>query len=292
MVALGRYMMGTRFEIVLCGEDDESHLRAAGEGALDEIERVEGLLSIYQPDSAISQLNARAAGGWVNTHPEVFALLKRALELSRETGGAFDISVLPLLRAWGFVGGGGHTPDPAEVCAARALVGCEHVALDSETCSVRYDRAGVGLDLGAIGKGYALDVAVGLLRESGVTSALLHGGTSTVTAIGCPDDKDAWLVAIRDPESKDGILETVSLGDGAALSVSGAHGKCFTGADGGMYGHVLDPRTGAPARAAKLAAVIAPTATEADALSTAVLVLGEMPVSTGHRQAHLVILVP
>lgn len=274
MVALGRYLMGTRFEVVLADEGDPERLRAAGDEALDEVERIEGLLSLYHPDSVISELNAYGGQSWVRVPPDVFALLQRALALSRLTAGAFDITLLPLLRAWGFIGGTGHEADPADVAAARDLTGADRVELDVQADTVRFDRTGVGLDLGAVGKGYALDQAVAVLSEIGVRNALLHGGTSTVVALGAPDGDAAWNVAIRDPRTDGGILETVPIKDGKALSVSGAHGKAFTGPDGRVMGHVLDPRTGQPAQAAVVAAVVASDATSADALSTALLVLG------------------
>lgn len=274
MVALGRYLMGTRFEIVIADGDDPARLRAAGDEALDEVERIDGLLSLYNPDSVIAELNARAGEGWVAVSADVFRLLERALNMSRWTRGAFDITMLPLLRAWGFIGGTGRQADPAEVEAARSLIGADGVLLDQETLSVRFDRPGVGIDLGAVGKGYALDQAAAILSDIGVRSALLHGGTSTVIGIGTPDGDAAWNVAIRDPREEDGLLEQVKLRAGQALSVSGVHGKAFKAADGRVMGHVLDPRTGEPADSAELAAVIAGDARSADALSTALLVLG------------------
>ena len=275
MVALGRYMMGTRFELVLGGEGDPARLRSAGEAALDEIERMEGLLSIYNPDSEIARLNAHAAEGWVRVHPDVFTLLQRCLNLSCATNGTFDITLLPLLRVWGFIGASGAEPELGEVERAMQVTGLNHISMDTDTMSVRFDKPGVGLDLGAIGKGYALDTATAVLREMGVRSALMHGGTSTVIAIGSPEDSAGWQVAIRDPDLEEGVLRTVTIRDGQALSVSAVHGKAFVAGDGRLLGHVLDPRTGRPCERARLAAVVTDNATDADALSTALLVLGE-----------------
>jgi thiamine biosynthesis lipoprotein len=128
------------------------------------------------------------------------------------------------------------------------------------------------LDLGAIGKGYALERAADLLREAGIRSALLHGGTSSVVAIGSPPDAEGWPVAIQHPTRPEEILTTASLCDGA-LSVSAVHGKAFE-AEGRLLGHVIDPRTGWPVMGAQLAAVTAASPTDTDALSTALLVLG------------------
>ena len=190
-VAVARHAMATRFEIVLCGENEVS-LRAAAEEALDEIERLDAQLSLYNPTSEISHINACASHGPVRVEPALFRLLQHAQRLSRETEGAFDITIAPLMRCWGFMRGAGKLPSPAEVADARSKAGMHLLELNENDFTVRAARAGVMLDLGAIGKGYALERATELLREAGVTSGLLHGGTSTVCAIGPPPDAEVW----------------------------------------------------------------------------------------------------
>jgi thiamine biosynthesis lipoprotein len=290
--------MATRFEILLHG-DDPVALRAAGEEALDEIERLEAQLSLYRPTSEIAHLNARAADGPVRVSPDLFRLLQHAQRLHEETSGAFDVTIAPLMRCWGFVGGSGRLPDADELAEARARTGMGLIELRPADFTVRYARPGVMLDLGAIGKGHAIERTAALLREEGITSALLHGGTSTVHAIGSPPGAEAWNVAIEygqrsgvhqpTPDERQQVvtrpdqinratgpdirlLATVALKD-EALSVSAVWGKSFQ-TDERIYGHVLDPRTGQPAANAQLAAVILPLATETDALSTALLVGG------------------
>lgn len=275
-VAVALEAMATRFEILLHG-DNPTALRAAGEEALAEIARLEARLSIYRPDSEIARVNALAARQPVRVTPEVFALLQRARQLSAVTNGAFDITIAPLVKCWGFMGGRGHAPTAEALLAARACVGPDAVMLDATDFTVRFARPGVMLDLGAAGKGYAIEQAAMILREAGVTSALLHGGTSTAYAIGRPPDATAWRVALDRPLEtgfgKTGtLLTTVELVD-EALSVSAVWGKCFT--DGHLtHGHVIDPRSGRPVDAAVMAAVVCPSATESDALATALLVLG------------------
>jgi FAD:protein FMN transferase len=273
-VLLARHAMATRFEIVLHG-GNPSRLRAAGEAALAEVERIEAQLSIYQPTSEMARVNACAARQPVRVTPPVFRLLEQARQLHRDSGGAFDIAIAPLVRCWGFMNGSGSWPDPAEVAQARRHAGMQHVILDEENLTVRFDGEGVMLDLGAIGKGYAIDRAAETLREAGVTSALLHGGTSTVYGLGQPPGDEAWKVAIESP-SGDGatppLPATVPLQD-EALSVSAVWGKSFEH-EGKTFGHVLDPRSGQPVASAVLAAVVLPSATETDALSTALLVVG------------------
>lgn len=275
-VILASHAMATRFELVLWGED-ASWLRAAGEEALEEIARLEALLSFYRPSSELSGINARAAADAVPTSPRLFHLLLRARELSAVTGGAFDITVAPLLQCWGFVGGTGQMPGLLAIEAARELVGIRHVLLDEANYTVRFDRPGVMLDLGAIGKGYAVDCAIELLRECGVTRALLHGGGSTVYAVGAPPDDIAWRVAVQRPFADDdadeeSYLAMLALCD-TSLSVSAPHGKWFL-SEGRRYGHVIDPRSGYPASRSITAAVVSSSATDGDALSTALLTLG------------------
>ena len=251
-------------------------LRAAGEEAIAEIERLEERLSLYRPSSEIAGLNARAARGPVRVTPPVFALLQHAQQLTHETGGAFDITIGPLVRCWGFMGGTGRLPSAEELAEARAIIGMDLVHLDAKNFTVQFAREGVTLDLGAIGKGYAIDRAIEVLRDAGITSALLHGGTSTVYALGHPPDAEYWKVAVENPPASVTAtaipLPPLLLKD-QAMSVSAIWGRSFE-KEGQIFGHVLDPRTGNPAARAVLAAVILPSATETDALSTALLTLG------------------
>jgi thiamine biosynthesis lipoprotein len=291
-LTLARLAMATRFEVVLHGENPAG-LRAAGEEALQEVEQLDHRLSLYRPDSEVAHLNARAAREPVRVSPGLFALLQHAQVLSAETGGAFDITIAPLVRCWGFMGGNGKLPDARELEECRAKTGMHLVHLNGGAGTVRFEREGVMLDLGAIGKGYAVEKAAEVLRQAGVTSALIHGGTSTVCALGQPPDAECWKVAVatsldgpgggvrQNAANASGGLTnaatqppwvTISLRD-EALSVSAVWGKFFK-ADGNIFGHVLDPRSGRPVAGAMAAAVVLPSATETDALSTALLVLG------------------
>jgi len=270
-VILALNAMATRFELVLRGEN-ATRLRAAGEAVFKEVERLESRLSLYRPTSEIARINALAAREPVRVSLSVFNLLHHARQLQNETGGAFDITVAPLVRCWGFMHAKGRLPEPAEIEEARARSGMRHVILDEKDSSVRFDREGVMIDLGAIGKGYAIDRAAEILREAGVTTALLHGGTSTVYGIGAPPGSDGWKIAIAPPPGQPSGNIAVTLRDNA-LSVSAVWGKSFD-ADGKKFGHVIDPRTGWPVNNAVQAAVVLPSATETDALSTALLVMG------------------
>jgi thiamine biosynthesis lipoprotein len=269
--------MRVRWELILADDADPARLRAAGEEALDEITRVEEQLSAFRPGSDLWEANRHAAERPVCVSPATFAFLQRAADLCAATGGAFDPTVGPLLACWGLAGDAeGAVPSAEQIEAARALVGMTvNVRLDPDAFTICFARPGVRLDPGALGKGWALERALDLLREAGVKNALLHGGTSTIGALGSSaPGVPGWTVAVQHPTRAEAHLATVRLGDGQALSVSAVHGKSFW-AQGRRFGHVLDPRTGQPVQNNVLAAVIACSPTDTDALSTALLVLGE-----------------
>lgn len=270
--------MATRFELVLPlhlpGPRPES-LRAAGEAALAEIAEVENWLSVYRTNSPLAEINARASREPVRVAPPIFALLEQAREWSRKTGNAFDPTVGPLVQVWREL-----APTDAEwnvrQAAARAVIGWTHIELDARACTVRFHRCGVQLDLGSIGKGWAMDRAVELLSEAGVTSALLHGGTSTIVAVGSPRDASGWRIELASAEAGESTAPptVISLHD-ESLSVSATWGRLHRDPDGRIHGHVLDPRTGEPVLGPSRAAVAGPTATGTDVLSTALLVTGD-----------------
>jgi thiamine biosynthesis lipoprotein len=255
---------------VLAG--DSPGLRAAGEEALAEISRLEAMLSLYKPTSEVAALNTRAAEEPVRVSAEMFGLLERAVALSRETNGAFDITIAPLVRCWGFMRGQGSIPSDADIEAARAHVGSHLLELDRAERTVRFARPGVMLDFGAFGKGYAVDRAIEILRDYEITSALLHGGTSTVLGIGRAENDTPWRVAVTGAPPTDEVLWLVDLRE-TSLSVSAVWGKSFT-SQNRTFGHILDARTGRPSDRAELAAVNVPLAADSDALSTALLVEG------------------
>ncbi len=267
--------MATRFEIALYG-DDQVALRAAAEEALDEVQRIEAMLNWRQPASPVARVNALAGHEAVRVNPELFALVRRCHEYFVASAGAFDITIGPLVRAWEAQA---NTPAPVEESALReahALCGMDLVELDEHLQTVRFKRPGMHLEFGAVGKGYALDLAAEILRDAGIDSALIHGGTSTVCAIGHPPGEDHWKIAVEYPPAEGAepppILAVLDLRD-TAMSVSAVWGRVFrVGQD--TYGHVLDPRLGLPAQRALLSIFITDSATESDAFSTALLTEG------------------
>jgi thiamine biosynthesis lipoprotein len=267
-----RLAMATVFEVLLpYGPADA---QAAAEDALTLIDQLEAQLTVYRQTSEVSRLNRLAAMAPVPVEPALFDLLAFAARLSEETGGAFDITTGPLIKAWGFYRRQGRVPEPEELAEAMDLVGMSHVEFNSGRRSIRYRKRGVEINLGSIGKGYALDrAAVRLWDESGVRSALLHGGTSSILAVGTPPGEPrGWVVGIKHPWEPTRRLATVRL-RGRALATSGATFQNFE-YNGRKLGHLLDARTGRPAEGVALATAFAPTAAEADALATAFYILG------------------
>ena len=271
-----RNAMATRFELVLYGKN-RAQLQAAAEEAFDEIDRCEAQLSLFRPDSEIALLNRRAAFEPVRVSETLYHLLEEIGAWHERTGGLFDPSVGPLMRAWGLTQSEALPGTAPGLEEARACVGMHHMLLDAVNRTVRYDRPGVVLDLGSIGKGYAVDRALILLREAGIERALLHGGTSTIAALSAPPGCAGWDIGLELPPldqiSSAQILGRVALCD-ETLSVSGIWGRRTIATDGTGIGHVIDPRTGAPVTSALMAAVISPSALSGDALSTGLLVGG------------------
>lgn len=271
-LTVARRAMACEFSVVFPGSVRGA--ADAGYAALDEVDRLEQKLSIYIDDSDLSSLNRSAAAGPVLADAEVYDVLRKAVHLSRVTGGAFDAASGSLVRAWGFYRGPKRVPSPPELAAALENSGTRHVRLNDTERSVHFARRGVEFNLGGIGKGYAIDRALFRIRQDyRVRSALMQGGQSSLRAVGTPDGEPrGWPLDIGHPLDERRPVARVWLRD-RALGTSAAANQFFF-VNGKRYGHILDPRTGWPARKLLGASVIARTATEADALSTAFFVLG------------------
>jgi thiamine biosynthesis lipoprotein len=266
-----RLSMACAYTIVAYGPDRQA-LPSAVEAALDEVDRIDRLMSHYRPESPLSRLNREAAAAPAPVDPELFDFLAECLRYSRESGGAFDITVGPLMKAWGFFRGEGRRPGDPELNEARERTGYAHLTLRSGERTIRFDRPGMELDLGGIAKGYAVDRAVAVLRSRGIAAALVSAGGSTIYALGAPPGRRGWEVTIQDPLHANRAARTMLLRD-RALSVSGRSEKSFeTG--GVRYGHVMDPRTGHPVTDVLSVAVLAGSGTAGDALDNAFFVLG------------------
>lgn len=274
LVHFSREAMACRFELSLNAGQYPEGAQAALE-ALDVIDQLEDQLTIYRPGSEVSQINRLAAQQPQPVEPRLFALLAQCRELGEATGGAFDITSGVLSRLWGFTRRQGTLPTDEELADALQCVGSDKFTLNSPDRSIRLLKPGVELNLGSIGKGYALDRAAEHLRRQGVADFLWQGGQSSILARGhrgeLPDG--GWIVGLEDPVRPGRRLAEIRLRD-RALGTSGSAVQFFRH-NGKRYGHILDPRTGRPAEGVYSATVLAPTAAEADALATACYVLGE-----------------
>jgi thiamine biosynthesis lipoprotein len=260
-------IMGTRIAVELWS-DDRDQGEAAIEAVMDEMRRVDRDMSTYKPTSEVSIVNAQAAEHAVKVSAELFDLLTQALEYSRITDGAFDITYASVGYLYDFRQ---HVrPDQAQIAKALPGINYRLVVLDPNASTVRFSQPGVRIDLGGIGKGHAVDRGIGILRQRRVTRALVTaGGDSRI--IGDRFGKP-WFVGIRHPDRKDEVIARIPLED-AAISTSGDYERYFD-EDGVRYHHIIDPHTGQSARKVRSATIIGPTATRTDGLSKTAFILG------------------
>ncbi len=273
LIHVGRRAMACQFDIIL-NAGQYPHGSEAALAALDLVDRLEDQLSVYRDSSEISRVNRRAASQPTSVAPELFVLIETGLRIHRDTGGAYDLTSGPLSASWGFLKRTGRMPTDAQLAEARQRVGSGHVRIDDATQSVHFEIEGMEINFNSIGKGYALDRCGALLRDQGIEHFLIHGGQSSVLAGGGHAGSPArgWSVGLRHPLRPERRLAEFFLKDGA-LGTSGS-GTQFFHHGGKRYGHVIDPRTARPAEGVLSATVLAPEASEADALATAFYVLG------------------
>lgn len=263
--------MGTIYSLYLYAES-ESGASDEAANAFAIIDDLDALLSNYKPQSELSRINEHAYAGPVTTDPETFRFLEDSLRWSARSDGAFDITVGALMKAWGFFRSAGRVPSPAELFSVRTETGWRKVRLDPATRTVRFTEPGIELDPGGIGKGFAVERVVAMLRADGVQSALLSAGGSTIYALGAPPGKAGWRVNIPDPRRDGAVFSTVVLRD-TSLSTASLAEKHFV-LDGRLYCGIMDPRLGAPVEGCLQATVITPNATDSDALSNVMFVEG------------------
>jgi len=262
--------MGTWASLTLVTADSAAVADLAYE-SLVVLHRVDSLMSNWTNTSEVARINREAVAGEVVVDPEVCDVLDFALRVGRESDGAFDVTVEPLVRLWGFLGGTPRVPTQDEINAALTHTGQEHVVLDPASRSFRITKYGVKIDLGGIAKGYGVDRVAELLRDAGTTDALVDLSGNMV-ALGNAAGRDGWTVGVRDPSGKREYLARIVLQD-EAVATSGDYEQ-FVDADGTRHGHILDPRTGWSARGLTSVTVVSERAMVADAWATALFVLG------------------
>lgn len=240
--------------------------------AFEWIERLEGQLSVYRESSELSAINHTAAAEPVTVEASLFALLQRCRDWHRSSEGAFDVTAGPLIKAWGFFQRQGGVPTDAALMEALTKTGMDRISFDKHRRTIQYQTPGMEINLGAVGKGYALDSVARRLKRVGYRSLLMGAGSSSVLAVGNPHWDDAWTIDLRHPNDRSRPIALVRLAD-AAISTTGIAEQHFT-LEGKRFGHVLDPRTGRPVEGMLQATALAKDAAEAEALSTAFFVNG------------------
>ena len=268
-----REIMSTVFEVsVAVGpERDPSSVRPSLGAALDEVARIEGVMSPYIPDSELSRVNAAAGGDPMVVSSELYGLVERSVALCVETGGLMDISFMPLGRIWDFRAEPFVPPSDAQIAEVMALVDCRAIELDGEVGTLRLPAPGMGIGLGAVAKGYAVDQASAVLSAAGFANHLINGGGDVLGRGAKPDGP--WVVGVRHPRGEHGeLMGRMPLRD-AAMVTSGDYER-FVEVDGTRYHHIIDPRTGYPARGLVSVSVIGDSAERADAVATALLAAG------------------
>ncbi|MCC6124004.1 MAG: FAD:protein FMN transferase [Pirellulales bacterium] len=271
-VHVTRRAMATEFELRF-PDDPQKNLTELALESFAELEKVEELLSFFRPTSEVGRINLLADKQPVEVEPELFELLELAVRLCQETGGAWDMTAAPLWQIWGFAKRKGRIPTAAEIEEAMRLVGSQMVELDAARNTIFFARPGMKLNFGSLGKGYAIDRCAARLLEGGMTNFLLHGGKSSILARGGEEKSCVpFYVGLPHPLCSNRRLGEIRLCN-KALGTSNSRFQSFRH-EGKLYGHILDPRTGKPAEGVLSATALAPTATLADALSTAFYVLG------------------
>jgi FAD:protein FMN transferase len=266
---VSRTAMACRFEVTL--SRSEEHGVVAATEALDEVERLEAQLTVFRESSEVSYVNANAGNQAVNISQSLFDLLALCKLLYVDTHGAFDITAGPLTRCWGFLRREARLPGNAEIEHARSFVGSNKIHLDEAARSVRFSKPGVQINLGSIGKGYALDRAARHVSNR-ISTALLNAGASSMRAIGAGEGKEGWVVGLRHPRSKLRRLGVLRLRD-CSLATSGNEEQFFDHA-GRRFSHIIDPRTGWPSEGVTSVSVVTPDGALSDALATAFFVGG------------------
>ncbi|MDP6686252.1 MAG: FAD:protein FMN transferase [Candidatus Omnitrophota bacterium] len=259
------------FVEVSCYSVEKDTARRAIKEAFDEVKRIEKLLSKYDPESVVSRVNTLAGTENVKISKEVFALIERAIYYSKISDGAFDITVSPVVDVWRKAREEKAIPDDKTLSQALRRVGYEKIAMDRGDLSIRFLDKDTKIDLGGIAKGYAVDRAREVLSSQGIENALINIG-GNIFALGSPLRKDAWQIGVQHPRDKNDIVLKLGLKD-QTISTSGDYERFFV-LDDKRYSHIIDPRTGRPSEGIMSVTVMARSGEAADALSTAVFVMG------------------
>jgi thiamine biosynthesis lipoprotein ApbE len=273
--------MGTVFEATIYAPDKYVAEKTFND-VFQEINRLDYLMSNYKKESVLSELNKNASAEPANCNKELASVIEQSLQYSDITDGAFDITIGPLMKKWGFFKKKGRIPGKEELESVLESVSYKNIIIEEKTIkslaknpgtvkTVFFKNPDTRIDLGGIGKGYAVDRAVSVLKQNGISSALINFAGNIYT-FGTPPGKESWVIGLQHPRESEGLLGTFEIKD-KAVSTSGDYEKFFT-IEGKRYSHIIDPRTGNPVKGIVSVTIVTGNATRADALSTGVFVLG------------------
>jgi thiamine biosynthesis lipoprotein len=263
--------MGTKFKIILYGLDEAAANQAA-RAAFARVAELDGIMSDYRPTSELMKLCAKAGGDPVKVSDDLFTVLKQAQEVSRKSGGAFDVTVGPVVRLWRKARKDKQMPDSKELAKALELVGYDKVRLDGKARTVQLTKAGMQLDLGGIAKGYAADAALAVLQQHKIDRALV-AASGDIAVSGPPPGTEGWTIGIVPLEDPDAKPSRYLILQDAAVSTSG-DAEQYVEIDGKRYSHIVDPKTGVGLVGRMSATVVARRGLTADPYTKVVAVLG------------------
>lgn len=264
-----KFLMGTMVEITAVG--NERDCQRAISLAFDEIKRIDKLMNVYDRESEISQINQAAGKRSVVVSAETLEVIERSLKYAQLTDGALDISVSPIMELWGFGSDSNRVPSDDELAEKLSLVDYKKITVDSSNSTVKLESPGMKIDVSGIAKGYAVDRAVQVMKDSGIRNMLVNAG-GDIYAMGSPPRRGSWNIGIRHPRNNADLLGVVKLKD-KAVATSGDYENFFQ-VDGERYCHIMNPRTGRPVSGIMSVTIVADNTADVDALATAVFPLG------------------
>ncbi|KGE12858.1 FAD:protein FMN transferase [Sphingobacterium deserti] len=263
-------LMGSKFEFALVEKDSTLANKRLDE-VINEVQRIENLISEWQPHTQISEVNRYAGVQPVKVDREVFDLTVRALYFSRITDGAFDISIAALDKIWRFDDSMERLPTQEAIQKSVEKVGFQDIILDSNACTIFLAREGMKIGFGSIGKGYAADRCRSILIKSGVTSGLINA-SGDIATWGNQLGGDPWLIGLRNPFNQHKMIRLLKLRE-SAVATSGSYEK-YVEFEGKRYAHIINPKTGYPSTGLVSVTIYGPSAEFANGLSTSIMVMG------------------
>jgi len=265
-------LMGTAFEITAVSDNEALAIKSI-DAAIAEIQRIERLISSWNSNSQTSVINKNAGIKPVSVDKELFDLITRSLKVSKLTEGAFDVSYAAVDKIWKFDGSMTKLPSDEDVRSSISLINFENILLNEDESTVFLKKEGMKIGFGGIGKGYAANKAMKLMKEMGITGGVVNASGDLITW-GKQENGGDWRIGISDPKSPDNVMAWLVVGDMAVIT-SGNYEKFFMN-KGKRYAHIIDPRTGYPTTGIKSVTIVCPDAELGDALATSVFVLGEL----------------